>query len=356
MAYENITYEVIMNRMMNRVSADYPNLDTREGSIVFNALASAAVEMAIMYTQLDNTRNESFVDTATREYKLIACKQMGIDTSQFEANAGTHKAEFNVEVPIGSKWNCDIYNYEVMEYLGLEGELHTYSLLCDTMGTAPNNQKGDLTAITDYPTGLNHAKLVECLIEGENEKSDDDIVSVYYEYVNSTVTDGNVAQYKRWCNEYDGIGNSKIFPLWNGEGTVKVSILSASNHKATDELIAEFQEYLDPGTTGMGDGIAPIGAFVTVATATEVPINLSANIKMKSGFTDTSGITTALDKFLSSLAYEKNQVSYMTVGATILGVNGVEYVSDLVINGGTADIILGEEEIPSLGTTNWVVS
>lgn len=356
MAYENITYEVIMKRMMNRVSADYPNLDTREGSIVFNALASAAVEMAIMYTELDNTRNESFIDTATREYKLIACKQMGIDTSQFEANAGTHKAEFNVEVPIGSKWNCDIYNYEVMEYLGLEGELHTYSLLCDTMGTAPNNQKGDLTAITDYPNGLSHAKLVECLIEGENEKSNDDIVSVYYEYVNSTVTDGNVAQYKRWCNEYDGIGNSKIFPLWNGEGTVKVSILSASNHKATDELVAEFQEYLDPGTTGMGDGIAPIGAFVTVATATEVPINISATIKMKSGFTDTSGITTALDKFLSSLAYEKNQVSYMTVGATILGVNGVEYVSDLVINGGIADIILGEEEIPSLGTTNWVVS
>ena len=355
MAYENVTYEFIMKRMLDKVSTDHPNLDTREGSIIFNALASAAVEMAIMYTELDNSRNESFVDTATREYKLIACKQMGIDTTQFEAHAGTHKAEFNVEVPIGSTWNCDLYNYEVIEYLGLEGELHTYSMLCDTMGTAPNNTKGDLTAISDYPIGLSHAKLVECLIEGENAKSDEEIVKTYYEYVNSTVTDGNVAQYKRWCSEYDGIGNSKIFPLWEGEGTVKVSILSASNNKATDELIEEFQEYLDPGTTGMGDGVAPIGAFVTVTTATEVPINVEANIKMKSGYTNTSGIATALDEFLSKLAYEKNQVSYMTVGATILDVTGVEYVSDLKVNGGIDDIMLGEEEIPTLGTTNWVV-
>lgn len=353
MAYEDITYEVILKRMMNRVSTDYPNLDTREGSILFNALASAAIEMAIMYAELDNTRNETFIDTASREGKLIACKQMGIDITQFDAHAGTHKAEFNVEVPIGSRWNCDLYNYEVIEYLGLEGELHTYSLLCDTTGTSPNNQKGDLTAITDYPTNLTHAKLVECIIEGENRKSDDDIKKVYYEYVNSTIADGNVAQYKRWCEEYDGVGNSKIFPLWNGEGTVKVSILSASNHKASEELVAEFQEYLDPGITGMGDGVAPIGAFVTVNTAEEFPIKISAKVKMKAGYTDTSGITTALDKFLSSLAYEKNRVSYMTIGATILNVAGVENVIDLKLNDGTSDILLEDEQIPSLRTTDW---
>ena len=39
MAYENMTYELILQRMMDRVSLQYPNLDTREGSILFNALA-----------------------------------------------------------------------------------------------------------------------------------------------------------------------------------------------------------------------------------------------------------------------------------------------------------------------------
>ena len=71
MAYENMTYEVILQRMMERVTTKYPNLDNREGSIIFNALAPAALELAIMYTELENVLNESFVETATRALSLI---------------------------------------------------------------------------------------------------------------------------------------------------------------------------------------------------------------------------------------------------------------------------------------------
>lgn len=355
MAYENMTYEIILQRMMERVTSKYPNLDNREGSIIFNALAPAAIELAIMYTELDNALKESFVNTASREYLLIACQQIGMDTSVFEASAGVHKGVFNVEVPIGSRWNCDLYNYVVTEYIGLEDGYHAYRMDCESVGTAPNNQTGDLTAITDIPNGLATAKVTECLIEGENETSDDDIRTSYFEFVNSVATDGNVSQYKRWCNEYEGIGNSKIFPLWDGDNTVKVSILSVSNRAASPELISEFQEYLDPGITGMGDGIAPIGAFVTVSTATEVPITVSATVKLKSGYTDTSVIDNALSKYFSDIAYEKNLVAYMNVGAIILNTEGVEFITDLVVNGGTSDVALGVEEIPILGTTNWTV-
>lgn len=342
--------------MMNRVTEQYPNLDTREGSILFNALAPAAVELAIMYTELDNALRESFVNTASREYILIACEQIGMDINVFDESAGVHKGEFNVEVPVGSRWNCDLYNYIVTEYLGTsENDYHTYRMRCETLGSSPNNQTGDLTAITDIPDGLTVAKITECLIEGENETSDDDIRTAYYEYINNTVSDGNTNQYKRWCSEYDGIGNSKIFPLWNGDNTVKVSILSTSNRAASDELIAEFQEYLDPGSTGMGDGVAPIGAFVTVTTATEIPINVTATVTMKSGYTNTDDISTALDKYFGDIAYNKTQVAYMSVGATILNADGVESVSNLTINNGTTDITLGNEQIPVLGTVKWTV-
>lgn len=362
MAYENMTYEVILQRMMDRVSSEYSNLDMREGSIIFNALAPAAAELAIMYIELENARNESFVNTATREYILIACEQMGMDISVFNASAGIHKATFNVEVPINSRWNCDLYNYTVQEYLGLEGEYHTYSMLCETTGTEPNNQTGDLTPITEVPNDLTYAKLVECLIEGENETSDDNVRKAYYEYVTSAVSDGNVAQYKRWCNEYKdehgvrGIGNAKVFSLWNGANTVKVSILSASNRKASDTLISEFQEYLDPGIKGMGDGVAPIGAFVTVTTAEEVPINVSATISLKDGYTDTTTIGKVLEDYFAQISYEKNVVAYMNVGAVILNADCVEFITDLRINDGTTDIVLGAEQIPILGSATWTVS
>ena len=356
MAYENMTYEVILQRMMDKVIAKYPNLDYREGSLIFNALASAAIELAIMYTELDNSRNESFVDTASREYILMGCKDIGMDVAQFEASAGTHKATFNVKVPVGSRWNCELYNYVVTEYMGLENALHTYQLKCESTGTSPNNVTGDLTPITDIPNNLTHAKLVDCLIEGENETSDEDIKLAYAEHINNTVSDGNAGQYIRWCNEFEGIGNCKVIPLWNGANTVKVSILSASNRAASEELIADFQEYIDPGVTGMGDGVAPIGAFVTVSTATEVPIKIGATVKMKSGYTDTSTIDKALSDYFAQIAYEKSVVAYMNVGAVILGVAGVDSITNVTVNGGTSDITLSEEQIPVLGTTTWAVS
>lgn len=360
MIYENMTYEVILNRMIETVRKNQPNLDTREGSIIFNALAPAAIELAIMYTELDNAIAESFVDTASREYLLAHCKQIGMDISVFGASRGVHKAEFNVKASIGSRWNCDLYNYVVTEYLGEENGYHTYQLLCETEGTTPNNVKGLLTAIDDLPENLNHAELTKCLIEGENETPDEEIKVAYYQYVNSTKTDGNVAQYEQWCDNYiskdgtKGIGNYKIIPHWNNEpNTVKVSILSTSNRKASDELIEEFQNYLDPNVSGMGDGKAPIGAFVTVSTATEKSISISADITLKPEYSDTTAIDTAISNYFAEISYKKNVIPYMTLGAEILKADCVESIANLLVNGGTSDVTLDTEEIPTVGTLTW---
>ena len=319
--------------------------------------------MAILYVALDNAINESFVDTASREYILKHCEQMGMDISSFDASYGKHLGVFDVDVEVGSRWNCDLYNYEVLEYLGdivvdIEDKqlnCRTYAMKCETAGTAPNTLTGDLTPITYIPDGLSYAVIAECLIEGENETSDEDIKTAYYKHVNDIQTDGNVAQYEQWCREFDGIGNHKVIPLWNGSNTVKVSILSASNQVATDELLAEFQKYLDPGTTGMGDGQAPIGAFVTVSTATAVPISISASVKFADGYDDTTTIDDKVKAYFAEISYKKNVLSYMSLGAEILKTEGVEFINDLKINGGTSDIAFAIEEIPSLGNTQWNV-
>ena len=356
MAYENMTYERLMQRMLDRVTEKYPNLDTREGSIIFNALAPAAFELAVMYNELDNVLSESFVSTASREYLLTACKQMGIDTSVFNSSYGVHKGVFNAEVPIDSRWNHDLYNYTVTEYIGVdENGHHEYRMMCETAGEVPNVTTGDLTPITYINNEVTYAKVTECLIEGEDESPDEDIRVAYYDRVNSAATDGNIKQYERWCSEYKGVGNYKIEPRWNGDNTVKVYILSASNGVASEELIDEFQEYLDPGSTGMGDGVAPIGAVVTVDTAEEYPITITANVKMLPGYSDTTAINRAVSEYLASISYKKSVVAYMTIGATILSVDGVESINNLQLNGAQYDIVLDQYEIPVLDNATWVV-
>ena len=356
MAYESQTYENILNRMMTRVREQYPNLDDREGSILFNALAPAALELAVMYTELDIVLGESFPDTASRHYLMVACEQVGIDISQFDAYAGTFKGEFNAEVSIGSRWNCDLYNYTVEEYLGEENGYHYYAMKCETLGAVANDQTGSLLPITEAPINLTHAEVVECLIEGEDEVEDDEVRKVYFDHVKNNASDGNVAQYKQWCAEYDGIGHAKIFPRWNGANTVKVSILSTSNAVASDTLVANFQEYLDPGSEGMGNGVAPIGAIVTVSTATEKTVNVEATVALKEGHTETDHLAEVVSNYFKEISYEKSHVPYMAVGSALLGAEGVDGVSNLKLNGAMVDIALGEEEVPVVGTVKWTVS
>ncbi len=62
-----MTYEVILQRMLDRVP---DTMNKREGSIIYDALAPAAVELALAYIQFDMMLNESFADTAFMEYLI----------------------------------------------------------------------------------------------------------------------------------------------------------------------------------------------------------------------------------------------------------------------------------------------
>ena len=63
--FEDMTYEYILQRMLNKIPS---SMDKREGSIIYDALAPAAVELAQLYMDLDLTLNETFADTASRQY------------------------------------------------------------------------------------------------------------------------------------------------------------------------------------------------------------------------------------------------------------------------------------------------
>lgn len=349
--FESMTFQNLLNRMVSFIKNINSNIDSREGSVVYDATASNALETANVYLELDNLRKETFISTASREGKLNCCREQGIDVSIFEAHAGSFLGEFNVEVNLGSRWNLDLYNYQVTEYIGQNNEtqLYQYQLLCETVGTAPNVVTGNLTPIDDPPRGLSTAKIIDCLIQGENETSDADIEKYYFTYISRNNSDGNVAQYELWCSEYPNVGNYKIFPCWNGKNTVKVSILDSENKSASEELIEEFQEYLDPNSEGMGNGKAPIGSIVTVTTATTLPINISAKVSLKNGVLSESSIKPALQAYLADIAYTSNTVSYIAIAAKMLNAEGIANVSDVIVNDGTSDITLKDEEIPELG-------
>lgn len=344
-----MTFEEILQRMLDRVPDTF---DKREGSVIYDALAPAAYELSLAYADMEAKRKNTFAGTADRAGLIECCAEIGI--TPHPATYAIRKGVFipaALEIAMGERFNFDELNFTVTEKIA-DGE---YALMCETEGAAGNYGAGSLIPI-NYIKGLEKATLVDdVLIYGEEEESTEDLRQRYFDTLPTFTIDGNIAQYKKWCKNFAGIGKFKIFPLWAGKNTVKVSILSADNTQASQTLIGDFQEYLDPGSKGLGNGQAPIGAVVTVSTAAEKAINLNAQLILKEGYGQPLGLEENLHSYFNSVNYSREFVSYIAVGAIFQNNDSIDSVVSLTMNGGQADIPLADEEIAVLGSLEWTV-
>ena len=69
--FQNFNFELIMNRMLANVPDD---LDKREGSVIWDALAPAALELETAYLFLDYVLNQSFADTSDRDFLILRAR------------------------------------------------------------------------------------------------------------------------------------------------------------------------------------------------------------------------------------------------------------------------------------------
>jgi len=344
------SYESILQAALNRVS---DNLDKREGSVIYDAIAAAAFVLHEQYIELERKLLEGFAGTCSRKYLILRAQEVGMNPP-YQARASVVEAVMtpaSVEIPVGTRFNCDKLNFFVLE----EKEAGVYLLQCETTGPESNLSSGTLLPI-DYVEGLQSAAIRKIAIYGEEEQDTEEYRDSYFVYVKGDARDGNVKQYELWTTAYPGIGHFKVLPLWNGRNTVKVSILDKDNNPASDALIKEYQTYLDPESKGMGNGIAPIGAIVTVSTATEKKIDLSGRLTLTAGYTDPEGLDQLIKEYLHSMAYTKSTISYMAMGALILSCPAIDSLSDLRLNGEMRDITLATEEIAVYGEGDWVIT
>ena len=208
-----MTFDVILKRMLDAVPN---NIDKREGSIIHNALAPAAVELAQMYIEIETILNEGFADTASRKYLIKRAAERGVTPEP--ASYCISKGEFNIDVPIGSRFSLDDLNYITIEKL----EPGVFKLQCETIGTLANSYLGTLIPI-DYIEGLTSAELVEILIPGEDEEETEHLRERYFRSLDSQSYGGNISDYKEKVKAIPGVAGVKVHPVWNGGGTVKLT-------------------------------------------------------------------------------------------------------------------------------------
>lgn len=344
------TYEEILQRMLDRVPEKY---DKRESSVIFSALAPAAVELELMYIELKHYYEQMFADTASREFLIRRAVERGL--SPYPASKAVFRVLAKPEminIPIGSRFNYEEYNYRIIEKVK-DGE---YRAEAETPGGAFNAVRGDLTPI-EYINGLERAWIEDILIPGEDEEDTEAFRERYFESFDVDPYGGNIRDYKEKTNKLAGIGATKVTPIWKGGGTVLLTILDGDFNKANPSLIKYAQEEIDPEPQGQGYGIAPIGHTVTVRTVDDVAINIKTKITFETNITYKSlenEIKEKIESYLLELRKEWSKVECLVVRIAqietrILDIAGVLDVENTSLNGQTKNLQLDVYEVPVLG-------
>lgn len=351
--FESMSYEGILQRMLDRVPSEF---DKREGSIIFDALAPAAMEMMSMYIELERLLKETFADTASREYLIRRTAERGIEP--YPASKASLKAKVTPEtldVRIGSRFSLNELNYTLTQKI----EDGSYIVECETAGAVGNQYFGSLIPI-DYIDGLESIEITELLIPGEDEESTESIRKRYFDTFGSQAYGGNVKDYIQKTNAISGVGSTKVTPVWNGGGTVLLTILNSEFSKASDTLIQKVQEEIDPTQDSSGQGIAPIGHIVTVRTADETVVNISTSITFQEGYSFNgckAVIIEAIQAYLLEIrkAWADESACVVRISqieTRIMNITGVVDVTGTKINGETSNLVLDKYSIPILGEIN----
>lgn len=394
--YENVSYENILERMLGSVP---DKLDKREGSVIWDTHSPTAIELQILYLELDAILREAYGDTASREFLIRRCRERGI--VPYEATRAVLKGEFapaDIDVT-GQRFNIGSINFIVTEKIA-DGE---YQVQCETPGTAGNRQLGAMIPI-DYIEGLEAAELTEILIPGEDEEETEALRARYFDSFNEKAFGGNAQDYLDKVNAIPGVGSTRVTRVWNGDirpaemipsavvkawyedtvgtleaeaaswlsavytaasekklttgGTVLLTILNSDFDAASDTLVQTVQQTMDPAeNAGEGCGAAPIGHIVQVESAKAAAITVKTNITFDTGYGWTnlqSAIEDAVSGYLLELRKLWAVSPYLTVRVSqletrLLGIKGIVDIGGTRINGAAENLSLGKYEIPVFG-------
>jgi uncharacterized phage protein gp47/JayE len=345
------TQAEILALLLSFVDSKY---DKRPGSFMYDALAPVAKKLSFMDLDIETVKSKLSIDHLTGDEL----------TQRINERAGiTRKAATFAVGNVTVIGTGIIFAGALFETAGgtrfhaTETKTITTSgnvaIEADISGSSGNVASDTITLFPVTLTGFTAVTNTAPTADGFEAESDEDLLIRYYERIRTPATSGNKSQYKSWAKEVSGVGDAKALSLWDGDNTVKIVVINADKRPASTQLVSDVQTYIDPGVTGLGDGIAPIGSFVTVVSATGIDINIAVTVTLSSGYTLSQAkdnITEKITTYLKEIAFVESVVSYAKIGSAILASSGVGDYSALTVNAGNANIAIGNTQVAILGT------
>lgn len=341
-----MTYEKILDDALKRVDDKYSK---RQDSPIFNGIAPACYEISKVYEVMDEHLKQSFGMTANNIYLDNLVKEVGLE--RFAPTYAIKKAEFKDEderltdIDLNLRFAKDEYSFTVIKKI----EKGIYAIKCEQAGSSANEVMGDMMPIDNI--SIASAKIIANIELGTDIEDDEHLRARYLQKVREPATSGNIYHYRLWAMEVENIGAAKIFPLWNGNGTVKVMVVNSDMKSADTLLINKVKTHIED--------VRPIGATVTVITPTSKDITITA--KIQTSLNANMELTkldfkSKIEKYIKDITKEyfadikanSYFISLAQVGKHLLESKGVIDYAELKLNGVTANIELSAEQIANI--------
>lgn len=346
------------DRILQRMLAKVPDtVDKREGSIIYDALAPTAYAIAAQNYMLAGLSDLMFGDTAEGEWLDRVVNDFGITresaTKAIRRIDCTDSEGEAFSVPVGARFAVNELTFCITE----EITPGSYKAVCEQVGSAGNSYSGAVLPV-DNISGLGAAVLsVQPLIAARDTETDDELRARFYESVRETPFGGNRADYREKALSIDGVGACVVFAASDGMGAGNVGLMigDEQGNCASETLIAKVRELFGRD----GDGLAPVGHTVEVATGVKREIAVEAQLTLKSGVSIelvAPYAKTAAEKYINELAFDAPTVFYAKLVSEILNSHEAVLDAEVTMNGGTRNIALNKSfgcyQIPEAGEIN----
>lgn len=279
--FQGKDYDYFLRKMLDAVP---DNVDKREGSIIYDALAPAALVMGQQSLDMANVIKETYIKTASGEfldYRAIEHGTSRYPATQTEAKAKVlnDKKEPLDNVQIGDKF-ASIGDSPIFYAVTKINSDLTIELTAEVKGSSANSYIGQILPVTPNDL-LSWAEITEITAPARDVESDDHLRARLLSSQSWIAYGGNIADYLDMTSKIDEVGAAQIYPTWNGGGTVKVVILNNDLMPASASLVQKVKNALDPeDKQAEGYGLAPIDHAVTVTAPEKLIVNIDISVKI----------------------------------------------------------------------------
>ena len=334
--YSEQTYEVIKQRILDNIALD---IDKREGSIL-NTFASAnAMSLAKAYIEMGDILSLGFIEDTFDNYLDKRVSEFGVYRKKGTKATGQIKVtgDEGTVISNGTTFLCNDLKFVMLNDVVIGEEDDICYVEAEEVGYKYNLSPNSIFTLIEPINGVKTLTNETAFKNGVDIETDEELRKRFIKVVNNPSTSGNKNHYEEWALEVNGVGRAIVYPLWDGNGTVKVMIVGNDNKPVLEEVITNCKLHIEENM--------PIGCQLTVITPTNLDVAIVSSVELKEGY-DKEEIKqefeAKINEYLKSVTTE---LTYSKVYGLLANILGVEDITSLTVNGGTSNITIAEDKI-----------